>query len=434
MSFAGFFYANENNVLALVLFLLIGLFVIINRKKFSVEGKIIFVYRTKLGLKIMKSLSRFKRIVNIYSIIGVFTGIGAIILTIYIVIPYFQSVITHPSTTAAGATLVLPVSGVPGIVGVPIIYWIIALILVVTTHEASHGIVALSKKIKLKSSGFGFFLGILPLAFVEPDQKQFEKAHRFDRLKVLAAGSFTNVVTGVIFLILFLLLSNYLISTNSIAYLPLYLHVTGIVAGSQANISGLLSGQTINKVNGMEFTSVQQLFTELSMNPTKNVTLTATTGQNYTMKKVYNTSLALPAYSGYGVSGAASYINKTLYLAENLEHPYLGFFGEVTGPTSGFLITPFPTYIAAGPTLSDQILFWFDGLFFWILLIAFGLGLANFLPIFYITDGCKMVYELLGYKIKDKTRLLNATNAVIIAFSVLFLLLTPLGTFLFKLL
>ncbi len=433
MPFATFFYANENNILALIVFFLIGLFVIINRRKFSVEGKIMFIYRTKLGLKIMKSLSRFKKIVNVYGIIGVFVGVAAIVLTVYLVIPYFHSVITAPSTTEAGATLVLPISGVPGIVGVPILYWLIALVVVVTTHEASHGIVALSKKIKLKSSGFGFFLGILPLAFVEPNPKSFEKAKRFDRLKVLAAGSFTNILTGVVFLVLFLLLSNYIVSSNSIAYLPLYLHVASVTPGGPANVSGLVTGDTISAIDGQKFNSTSQFFNDISAKHGGSVTFTTTNGDNYTLKKEYNASLVFPAYTGYfGVSGSISYINKTFFTIESLEKPYLGFTGIIEGPPSGFLIAPFSSNIAAGPSFSDQALFWLDGLFFWLLIIAFGLGLANFLPIFYITDGCKMVYELLGYAIKNKVTQMKVTNIIIIAFSILFLLLTPLGTALFK--
>ncbi len=409
MSFASFFYANENNILALIVFAIVVFFVLRNRKKFSVEGKVMFIYRTKLGLKIMQRLSKYKRIINIYAILGVITAVASIAFMLYLLIPYLSLMISHPSSTPAGLELVLPVSGVPGIVGVPIFYWLIALIVVVTLHEGSHGIVALSKKIKLKSSGFGFFLAFLPLAFVEPEEKQFNKASRFDRLKVLAAGSFTNIVLGIIVLVVYILLSNYIVAIHAVSFAPLALQVVGVVPGGPASNANLTVNTTITQINGQQFSTTQQAEAELSVIPGQYVNLTTSSGEVYSIKTIYNAS-----------------INTT-------NHSYIGIYGEfIETGTSQFLISPISSNASPNNNLPSQTLYWFDGLFLWIAFISLGLGLANFLPIFYITDGCKIVNEFLGYAIKDKKRLWNVTNGVIIFFSVLFIFLTPLGTLLFS--
>ncbi len=409
MSLATFFYANENNILALIVFAIVIAFVLWNRKKFSIEGKILFIYRTKLGLKIMQRLSKYKRIINVYAIIGVIAAVASIGFMLYLLIPYLNLMMSHPSSTPAALDLVLPVSGVPGIVGVPIFYWLIALIVVVALHEGSHGIVALSKKIKLKASGFGFFLAFLPLAFVEPNEKQFEKASRFDRLKVLSAGSFTNIILGILFLVIYLLLSNYIVAIHAVSFAPLALQVISVVPNSPAANASLPVNATITQINGQQFSTVLQAESKLSVIPGRYINLTTSSGVVYDIKTTYNAS-----------------INTT-------NHSYIGIYaGFIATEPAQFLISPISQNAYPNNNATSQTLYWFDGLFLWIAIISLGLGLANFLPIFYITDGCKIVNELLGYTIKDKKLLWNATNGVIIFFSVFFLFLTPLGTLLFS--
>jgi hypothetical protein len=66
MSVLSLLLANGDNLLLTVIILLIfGLFVVVKRKRFDVEGKVVFLYKTKIGLKLMKRLARYKRLVNI---------------------------------------------------------------------------------------------------------------------------------------------------------------------------------------------------------------------------------------------------------------------------------------------------------------------------------------------------------------------------------
>jgi membrane-associated protease RseP (regulator of RpoE activity) len=79
-------------------------------------------------------------------------------------------------------------------------YWIITLAIISITHEFSHGIFMKRYGIRIKSTGFGF-LGPFLAAFVEQDEKQMKKKGKFEQIAVLSAGTFANVLTAILFLV-----------------------------------------------------------------------------------------------------------------------------------------------------------------------------------------------------------------------------------------
>jgi len=82
------------------------------------------------------------------------------------------------------------------------IYWIIIIAIIAIPHVFAHGIFAAYNKIKIKTTGFGFFPFFLPVflaAFVEQDDKDMEKRSNFAQRAVLAAGTFANVLTAIFF-------------------------------------------------------------------------------------------------------------------------------------------------------------------------------------------------------------------------------------------
>ena len=80
-------------------------------------------------------------------------------------------------------------------------YFLIAIAIVAFVHEFSHGIFMKFSKIKIKSTGI-VFLGPILGAFVEEDKKSFDGKGKFNRLSVLGAGVFANLMTGIIFFFL----------------------------------------------------------------------------------------------------------------------------------------------------------------------------------------------------------------------------------------
>jgi len=105
-----------------------------------------------------------------------------------------------------GVAPLIPGVKIPGVpVFVPIHGWI-SLLIILLIHEGFHGITARKEKIKVKSAGM-LFLGLLPVgAFIDPDEKQLEKASDFKKLNIFSAGPSSNLFSIIIFLIIAILL------------------------------------------------------------------------------------------------------------------------------------------------------------------------------------------------------------------------------------
>jgi len=99
-------------------------------------------------------------------------------------------------TQAPGAVFIVPGLNIPFFEG------ILALAVLLVVHESAHGILGRIGKIPLKSAGIVLF-GIIPIgAFVDPDEKKLVKTDADTQNRVLVAGSTSNMVTAVIFMLL----------------------------------------------------------------------------------------------------------------------------------------------------------------------------------------------------------------------------------------
>jgi len=113
----------------------------------------------------------------------------------------------------------------PGVEGIPLLpvlpgltirlYWFPYLLLPISvgiiTHEAAHGVIARHENISLKSAGVAFVLAFLG-GFVETNEEEFERASTKSKLRVLSAGSFVNLVT---FLVAMLIVSALFVNVPS---------------------------------------------------------------------------------------------------------------------------------------------------------------------------------------------------------------------------
>src|SRR3989338_7928152 len=97
---------------------LVLLAVYLNRKKFDVHGKFVFLYRTKFGIGLMNSIaSKASRLVKILGYIGVIAGFVGMIFTFAVVLALtYKLLLNHQ---AAGASPVIP--GLP-IAGTGIVF------------------------------------------------------------------------------------------------------------------------------------------------------------------------------------------------------------------------------------------------------------------------------------------------------------------------
>src|SRR3989344_1388899 len=272
------------DLLLLVLFYIFLLIIFrIYRKKFEVQWKVFALYKTKIGLKLMDKIAKkFPKTLNFVGYVSVIFGFIGMAVTLVFIIYATYKFLFVPDTPAALAPL-LP--GVTVSEALPVLsfwHWIIAILVVATIHEFSHGVYARLRNIKIKSSGFAF-LGPILAAFVEPDEKQLAKKPTKDQLFVVSAGPFSNIILGIIVLLIlsfvFVPIANSLTEVNGIL-------ISGVNESLPINNSGLKAGYVLQEADGVKINDTRVL---------PNIIKTKSPGDVVTVKangSYYNITLA----------------------------------------------------------------------------------------------------------------------------------------------
>ncbi|MFH1450730.1 MAG: site-2 protease family protein [archaeon] len=305
------------------------------KKSFKVTGPLA-MFRTKHGIRIIDAIAhacpRFWR--GFYTF-GVAIGFIAMFYIFYALFKNTLKIFTTPDA-AVGAIPVIP--------GVTIPFWvgIIGLITVLVFHELSHGIIARAENVRLKSVGLAS-LGFLPIgAFVEPDDKQLRRRKLLPQLRMFVAGSFMNFIIA---LVAFLLLS-YALLPGLAVYVP-GAHILSTDAGGPAESAGLTGAATLNTLAGQQVTSIDD-FSKITKNlePGQRILLDTDRG-------VFPVEL--------GEKGGKAWIGiQAAVCSKNLVNP-LCYSTRSWMPSN---------------------VFWFTvGAFNWIVLLNFGIGLFNLLPL-----------------------------------------------------
>lgn len=391
---------NIADIISISIFaLLLAFFLYKKRDKIAIE-KIIYpvlymiMYRTSFGLKFMNNFAKKRRnLVQFlgYTFIGLaFLGMVYMSVAIIIVIVMF---LLKPAAVDTGFVFVLPGTSIPGIGYLSFWYWIISIFILAIVHEFAHGIVARAHDLDLKSSGFAFlaiFLPVIPAAFVEPDEKKLVKRKDIVQYSVFAAGPIANLILA---LIIFLLLP-YVWNPN--AYAPFETKITEPVgfsfsapnATAPSAIAGINSSMVFNSIDNINVTdSMLFLRTMLSLKPNQTVVLGSVEGKTYFVLTIDH-----PDVKGIG------YFGVNLNSIKNERRVKEGY-GQIA-----------PAY------------YWFKGLFKWLFILNFLIGLANLLPLG-IVDGGRMLQVALHNIMKDKKK----ANKVWGFITVLFVLLLVVG-------
>lgn len=344
---------NFDIILAIIFYLSIYLFYLKNKNKFEVQNKIFVLYKTKLGLKLMDKLSKkFHRILNPLSYISIFIGFLGMAFIFYVLIQGAIKTYIQPSGPPSVVPL-LPGINIPGAPALSFFHWIIAILIIATIHEFSHGIYARLNNIKIKSSGFAF-LGPILAAFVEPDESELNSKSKKAQLSVLSAGPFSNIITGLIFLLIIISIFSPL---TSFFYEPSGLVVNELLPNSNINIKPPF---ILEKVNNKSLTSIDNIAEISSLKPDENIEITTDKGI-FTIKTIQDPSNASKGLIGINLINAKI---KAKVKDETIE-------------TYGTILPP--------------IIKWFSLLFIWLFIISIGVGLFNLLP-FGPVDGGKMFY------------------------------------------
>jgi len=337
---------------AILFYSLVFLIVYINRKKFEVHGKLVYLYRTKIGISFMNFMAeKARRLVKLLGYFGIMIGFIGMILTFILILSLtYKLLMNEPG--AGGASPVIP--GLPiagtGLVFPLITGWIV-LFIIILVHEFSHGVVASAYKIKIKNSGLAFFGPILG-AFVEPNEKALAKQKDVVQHSVFAAGPFSNFLTVIVAMLIIWALLNPITNILSIP--------TGVIIYSQPGLpaekAGIENGTVITRIYGGSVNTVEDFRKAMAnIGPNKNIELRSD-------DNIYPVTTT-----------------------ESPDDPSQGYLGVwILGEKSELRNDNFLNQILL------KIINWFKQLLGWLAFLSLNIGLINLLPIF-ITDGARML-------------------------------------------
>ena len=371
------FFTNNIEFVLFIVFLSVFLF--FKRKRLEIQGSpllYMMLYKTTWGLSQMKSWSsKHPRVFHYFGRLSYFIGVYGMVIMIFL--SMWSLYIIFDQNLSTGGGLVLPIQtgdtgangiseGAVPIFYVPFWYWIIALFILATVHEFAHGVVAQRYKIPVKSSGFAFlgvFVPLLPAAFVEPDDKVMKKKSRYEQIAVLGAGSTSNFVFGILFLLIWIFVTAPFVSTTTQVG---DISFSSVMNESSLNNYNITQGKLLS-FNGVS-NSQEILNTQLSnLSANETYEVVVLNQDNQTITTNITTFLASDSSRALvGISGLS-------YSYSNVEgYEWLGNF----------------------PILLHELL-----LYIWLLNI--GIGMMNLLPL-WITDGGRICLLLLESKLSKE--------------------------------
>ena len=380
------------------------------------------IIKTSRGQRLLEKLSKF-RFISVLSWISLFLmpifsllAISILILTasLYLSFPEVREIARE--TGPQGALLI------PGINPyLPIIYGWIAIFIGIVIHELSHGVIARAVDIPVRSSGVMLFL-FLPIgAFVEVDDTKLDSTSFKKSGRIIAAGSGSNIVVGLISL--FLLVG----VVNTMEPIADGIPISQIVVDSPANIAGLLPGDIVTHFNNIPVTDLDSFSQNLdSLSPGDSIVLTI---QRQFVTSDYEIVLSSrpdnPEEAFIGIMRPSVDLDESLSRYQNglsLSPNILVYFSF---PSSDSYAIPFSSSMQNFYTssLGNQYTV-LTNLLFWIWFINFNLGIFNALPLGPLDGG-----QAFKRGLKSITRNKISANRInsisrLVSFSILFLILS----------
>lgn len=365
----------------------VALLIFMDRKKIKFEG-ILIIRRTQKGKNFIENLAdRHRKFWNYFMNLAMVAALPIMAATILLL--FTNSIKIIGGEVEQGVSLVLPgpvqdVFSQPGLLIMPWWIWVVCIFVVMVSHEFSHGIASRLGKVRIKSLGWLMLL-VLPGAFVEPDEKQLNKKNLKIRLRVYAAGSFANIIVGLIaFLLGFLLIftaTNTIMEADGITY-------NALIIGypmEKANATG-----SILSINNVSIKSSQTLQEILANTPPGTAITVGTTTGNYTITTVSRPDNGTGSF--IGISGPYG----TYYKIKEFAQPIFPFF-------SGLI-----------------------NLIQWIFVLNIGIGMINLLPLKPLDGGLIIESILWRYLSKSATAKIIKTLSLSMMFLLLFNLFGPI--------
>jgi membrane-associated protease RseP (regulator of RpoE activity) len=377
-----------------------------NRKKIEFHY-VLAMYRTQRGKKFIDDMANASpRFWKIISTLGVVAGFAIMAYAIYTLALSSHLVLTQVIKVPAMQFIVplpqsQPISGL-GFIGVPFWFWILIVPFVLFPHEFAHGVIARVCGVRVKNVGLMQLL-IWPGAFVEPDERQLQRAKLMDRLRVFAAGSVANIAIS----LFVVLLVQYAIWP---AIVPGGLVLTDVYAGTGAAAAGLKPGMTIQKIGNARASVGYDVYSfsygYLLFN-----------GYNVTIEEAKNVSMfvtVLTALNDYKpnqtiiiVADNVAYNVKLSGRPENSSIPYIGFSAQIKpSAADGFMLD------------------FFFPLMWWLTTLGPFVALFNMLPLYPFDGG--LIFEALAQKVsKRHAKLLVKIAAAVVVLVMVFNFVGP---------
>lgn len=341
--------------------------------------------KTQRGRAALDRWGRFKRFWTAAGDLGI--GLAIVSMGTILVLLVLSTVasfwISPAQAPSASEALALP--GINPLI--PIGYGILALVVGIVLHELSHGVMARSQGIGVKT--IGILWCVVPVgAFVEQDDTDMLAASRRRRDRVAAAGVLANFALTILF---FAVLSG--LVASSIAPNANGVSVTYVQSDTPAANASLAVGDLITSVNGSATTTATQFQAALE-NTTPNETIALVyyaSGLGRTVSTTVvlasNPNVKTRGFLGVGYGLSPSELKQTLVWPP----------GSDQGPTVGtivWLLLPFEGlepasgsttqwYHLTGPLAAvGPSTFWIvANILYWLVWINLLLGLSNTLPL-----------------------------------------------------
>ena len=330
-------------------------------KRFNLEekglkvGPLYFVYKTTL---LNRTLGRFarkmRRVWRVFFSMGAAVGVGMLVLIVFQLVRNAFNLV-YRTREAGPVQILLPIPGLTMRWEI-FPYVIVALCVLVITHEGAHAIASLVEGISLKSSGV-FLAAAIPGGLVELDDEKLDKSPYSTQLRVFAAGSSANMAVSLIFL---LLMANFALTISPFyTIVPSGVLVGGTTKGYPAEIAGIQAGDIIQGIDETRIANLDGLRAYMAqVKPGSTVTISTSRGE-------------------LGLVTAPDPNNGT--------HAVLG----VTQLTDHIVYSPKLSFLS--PDLPRQLY----NVEFWIYFVTVNVALINMLPLFPL-DGDRFLIALLG--------------------------------------
>lgn len=327
-----------------------------------------------------------RRAVKIFSDVGIVGGAVMMAFALWFLINNLSNFFTV-TDKFSDVTLLIP--GVTVRSAPNLMYFLLAAPVVLVIHEVAHGIVARLEKIKVKSGGFAIIIAIIA-GFVEPDEEEFSKAKKVSKVRVIAAGSTSNVLFS--FIIAGLLIfnpgfGNVLEAVSpglrSVFYNdPIGVPVMQIAEGSGAEAAGMQVNDIITSINGIPIITPAD-FANVQLKPGDRANVS--------------------------VLRDGQQLNLSVLVGSAPDNPEKGLLGIIRSAFA--YMPPKSPYWIPWPTPVFTFLLW-------VWMLSFFIGIFNMLPMFPL-DGEKYVSSALEQKISKRSLFVTRIGINGLAFGLL---------------